>query len=64
MVRTELWRKLPAEDRDGLFASAAGSPPVGRAGEPEDIAEAHLYLMRGGCSTGSVVVVDGRGVPV
>ncbi|MER7982486.1 SDR family oxidoreductase [Streptomyces sp. NPDC095817] len=64
VVRTELWRELPAEDRDGLFASAAASLPVGRAGEPEDIAEAYLYLMRGGYSTGSVVVVDGGGVLV
>ncbi|MFJ8995314.1 SDR family oxidoreductase [Streptomyces sp. NPDC102279] len=64
VVRTELWRDLPAQDREGLFASAAGSLPVGRAGEPEDIAEAYLYLMRGGYSTGSVVVVDGGGVLV
>lgn len=64
VVRTELWRDLPTEDRDGLFASAAGSLPVGRPGEPEDIAEAYLYLMRGGYTTGSVVVVDGGGVLV
>lgn len=45
--------------RDALFKSAIGSLPVGRVGEPEDVAEAYLYLMRGGYSTGSVVVVDG-----
>ncbi|MFI6403711.1 SDR family oxidoreductase [Streptomyces sp. NPDC050548] len=59
LVRTELWRELPDEDRDGLFASVAGSLPVGRIGEPADVAEAYLYLMRGGYSTGSTVVVDG-----
>ncbi|MET9408513.1 SDR family oxidoreductase [Streptomyces sp. NPDC002935] len=64
VVRTELWRDLPEEDRDGLFTSAAASLPVGRVGEPEDIAEAYLYLMRGGYSTGSVVVVDGGAVLV
>ena len=64
VVRTELWRELPTRERDGLFASAAESLPVGRVGEPEEIAEAYLYLMRGGFSTGSVVVVDGGTVLV
>ncbi len=59
VVRTELWRELDAEDRDALFESVAGSLPVGRIGEPADVAEAYLYLMRGGFSTGSTVVVDG-----
>ncbi|MGW7425036.1 SDR family oxidoreductase [Streptomyces sp. NPDC054813] len=61
VVRTELWRELPEADRDGLFRSSAESLPVGRVGEPADVAEAYLYLMRGGYSTGSVVVVDGGG---
>jgi NAD(P)-dependent dehydrogenase (short-subunit alcohol dehydrogenase family) len=42
----------------------AGSLPVGRVGEPTDVAEAYLYLMRGGYSTGSVVTVDGGGTLV
>jgi NAD(P)-dependent dehydrogenase (short-subunit alcohol dehydrogenase family) len=33
--------------------------PVGRVGEPEDIAEAYLYRMKTGCSTGETIVVDG-----
>ena len=64
VVRTELWRDLPEADRNGLFDSAAKSLPVGRIGEPEDIAEAYLYLMRGAYTTGSVVVVDGGTVLV
>ncbi|MFE2881414.1 SDR family oxidoreductase [Streptomyces graminifolii] len=59
VVRTELWRELDAGDRDALFESVAGSLPVGRIGESADVAEAYLYLMRGGFSTGSTVVVDG-----
>ncbi|WP_328827529.1 MULTISPECIES: SDR family oxidoreductase [unclassified Streptomyces] len=59
VVRTELWREMDTEDRDALFESVAGSLPVGRIGEPADVAEAYLYLMRGGFSTGSTVVVDG-----
>nr|WSY50327.1 SDR family oxidoreductase [Streptomyces sp. NBC_00886] len=64
VVRTELWREMGDEHRDGLFESVAGSLPVGRVGDPEDIAEAHLYLTRGGYATGSTVVVDGGTVLV
>ncbi|MGW2747245.1 SDR family oxidoreductase [Streptomyces sp. NPDC001450] len=64
VVRTELWRELPEGDREGLFRSSAESLPVGRVGEPADVAEAYLYLMRGGYSTGSVVTVDGGGLLV
>jgi NAD(P)-dependent dehydrogenase (short-subunit alcohol dehydrogenase family) len=64
IVRTELWRDLPEADRDILFKSAAESLPAGRIGEPADVAEAYLYLMRGAYSTGSVVVVDGGTVLV
>jgi NAD(P)-dependent dehydrogenase (short-subunit alcohol dehydrogenase family) len=64
VVRTELWRELPEAAREELFRSSAESLPVGRMGEPADVAEAYLYLMRGGYSTGSVVVVDGGGTLV
>ncbi|MFC1406851.1 MULTISPECIES: SDR family oxidoreductase [Streptacidiphilus] len=64
VVRTDLWRDLPQANREGLFASAAESLPVGRIGEPADVAEAYLYLMRGAYTTGSVVVVDGGTVLV
>ena len=64
VVRTELWRDLPEADRNRRYESAAASLPMGRVGTPEDVAEAYLYLMRGGFSTGSVVVVDGGGLLV
>ncbi|MFK0157270.1 SDR family oxidoreductase [Streptomyces sp. NPDC090493] len=64
VVRTELWRGLPETVREELYRSSAESLPVGRMGEPADVAEAYLYLMRGGYSTGSVVVVDGGGTLV
>ncbi|MGW4513939.1 SDR family oxidoreductase [Streptomyces sp. NPDC004393] len=64
LVRTELWREMTGEDRDALFEGATASLPVGRVGTPEDVAEAYLYLMRGGYSTGSMVVVDGGGLLV
>ncbi|MFE7972621.1 SDR family oxidoreductase [Streptomyces shenzhenensis] len=64
LVRTDLWREMSRDDRAGLFESSAAALPVGRVGTPEDVAEAYLYLMRGGYSTGSVVVVDGGGLLV
>ncbi|MBY8341684.1 SDR family oxidoreductase [Streptomyces spinosirectus] len=64
IVRTDLWRDLPPAEREGLYASMAGTLPVGRIGEATDIAEAYLYLMRGGYSTGSIVTVDGGGTLV
>ena len=39
-------------------------PPVGRVGEAEDIAQAYLFLMQEGFSTGQTVVVDGGTVLV
>jgi NAD(P)-dependent dehydrogenase (short-subunit alcohol dehydrogenase family) len=33
--------------------------PLPRAGNPDEVAEAYLYLMRGSYSTGQVLIVDG-----
>ena len=33
--------------------------PLARAGQPEEAAEAYLYLMAGGYTTGQVLLVDG-----
>lgn len=48
VVRTELWRRPPESVREELFRSSAESLPVGRTGEPADVAEAYLCLMPGG----------------
>jgi NAD(P)-dependent dehydrogenase (short-subunit alcohol dehydrogenase family) len=58
VVRTPLWR-------GGLeYDETARQLPVQRVGEPEDIAEAYVYLMNQGYSTGSIVSVDGGHVLV
>jgi NAD(P)-dependent dehydrogenase (short-subunit alcohol dehydrogenase family) len=64
VVRTDLLLNLPEDLRDHLVKTATETLPVGRIGEPEDVAEAYLYLMRGGYSTGTIVRVDGGGVLV
>ena len=35
--------------------------PIARIGEPTEVAEAYLYLMRAGYTTGQVLLVDGGG---
>jgi NAD(P)-dependent dehydrogenase (short-subunit alcohol dehydrogenase family) len=58
VVRTPLWP-------DGFdYEAAAESLPVGRIGEPEDIAEAYVFLMNQHYATGSIVTVGGGNVLV
>src|SRR5580658_3257091 len=64
MVRTNLWQNMGAEEREALFESVGKSLPVGRVGEASDIAQAYLFLMQEGFSTGQTVVVDGGTVLV
>jgi NAD(P)-dependent dehydrogenase (short-subunit alcohol dehydrogenase family) len=58
-VDTELWHRLPAAERLATFERSGARLPVGRVGKPEDVAEAYLYLMKAGFSTGETIVVDG-----
>jgi NAD(P)-dependent dehydrogenase (short-subunit alcohol dehydrogenase family) len=64
LVRTELWGNMAAADRETMYRDAGQRLPVGRVGEPDDIAETYLYLMREAFSTGQVIVVDGGAVLV
>ncbi len=64
MVKTELWRTIPEADREAMFHQRGSQLPVGRVGEPDDLAQAYLYLMRESFSTGQVIVVDGGAVLV
>jgi len=50
---------MTEDDRNELFEKAGQGLPVGRVGEPEDLAETYLYLMRERFSTGAMIVVDG-----
>lgn len=64
IVRTDLWRDMPEQERNELFEKVGRALPVGRVGEPEDLAEAYLYLMRERFSTGAMIVVDGGSILV
>jgi NAD(P)-dependent dehydrogenase (short-subunit alcohol dehydrogenase family) len=60
-VRTPLWRDIEEEAREALFASAGAKLLTGRVGESQEIAEAYLFLMQSGFTTGHKLVLDGGG---
>src|SRR5579863_3609068 len=64
VVRTNLWQSMSVPERERLYESVGKSLPVGRVGEAHDIAQAYLFLMQEGFSTGQTVVVDGGTVLV
>jgi NAD(P)-dependent dehydrogenase (short-subunit alcohol dehydrogenase family) len=61
VVRTPLWSGMSPQD---LYDATAKVLPVGRVGEPSDIAAAYVYLMNQEYATGSIVAVDGGHVLV
>jgi len=64
VVRTNLWQNMSSSEREQLFESVGRRLPVGRVGEAHDIAQAYVFLMQEGFSTGQTVVVDGGTVLV
>jgi NAD(P)-dependent dehydrogenase (short-subunit alcohol dehydrogenase family) len=64
VVRTNLWQDIPEKERETMYQNIAKTLPVGRVGEASDIAQAYLFLMNEGFSTGQIVVVDGGTVLV
>ena len=62
VIETPIWDDLPIEKRKALFESTASHLPVGRIGQPKDIANAVLFVMTTSFVTGSTVRVDGGGV--
>ncbi len=57
-IRTGVWSFIPAEQREERFKRMGERLPLKRIGEPDEVAEAYLYLMRGGYTTGQVLRVD------
>ncbi|BAI75602.1 short-chain dehydrogenase/reductase SDR (plasmid) [Azospirillum sp. B510] len=61
LIETPLWSGLPEDKREAMFAGAAQRLPARRVGQPEDIANAVLFLATTPFATGSTVRVDGGG---
>ncbi|PYF77450.1 SDR family oxidoreductase [Pedobacter nutrimenti] len=58
-VRTNLLANMPEPDREALFNKIGSQLLTGKVGDADDLAEAYVYLMRGGFTTGQVIVADG-----
>jgi NAD(P)-dependent dehydrogenase (short-subunit alcohol dehydrogenase family) len=63
-VRTNLLSGMSTADREVFFNQVGSKLLTGRVGDPKDLAEAYLYLMRGSFTTGQIIVVDGGSVLV
>jgi len=61
LVATPLWAGMNEEKRSAMFAGAAERLPARRVGQPEDLANAIVYLVTTPFATGSTVLVDGGG---
>lgn len=59
LTDTEAWSRIPDDIREGMYAASAASTPVGRIGQPEDVAEAVLACIQNGFLTGLVLPCDG-----
>ena len=60
-VATEIFQGLPEGIRQTEEARFAGQP-LPRIGQPTEVAQAYLYLMKCGYTTGQVLQVDGGGM--
>jgi len=60
MIRTEIWDAfLPAEGREATMAKMTARQLIPRIGEPDETAQAYLYCMKAGYTTGQVLYVEG-----
>lgn len=57
LVMTERTHQMPEE----MVKAFTARLPLPRAAEPSEVAEAYIYLMKGGYTTGQVLKVDGGG---
>ena len=64
LVATPLWSGLGDADRRAMFEGAAKQLPARRVGQPEDIAQAILFVASNPFVTGTTVTVDGGGTIV
>ncbi|MBB5041179.1 SDR family oxidoreductase [Shinella fusca] len=58
-VDTPIWSFVAGDAKAATLQAMAERLPVGRVGQPEDIADAILFLMQNGFTTGSVLHVEG-----
>jgi NAD(P)-dependent dehydrogenase (short-subunit alcohol dehydrogenase family) len=58
-VESKIWESVAGDAKDATLAAMAKRLPVGRIGQPADIADAICFLMHNGFTTGTVLHVEG-----
>ncbi|MBB3611107.1 SDR family oxidoreductase [Rhizobium sp. BK602] len=58
-VDTPIWTFVAGDKKDETLSAMAKRLPVGRVGQPEDIADAIGFLMGNGFTTGTILHVEG-----
>jgi NAD(P)-dependent dehydrogenase (short-subunit alcohol dehydrogenase family) len=58
-VDTTIWTQVAGDRKAEMLAAMAERLPVGRVGQPEDIADAISFLIGNGFSTGTTLHVEG-----
>jgi NAD(P)-dependent dehydrogenase (short-subunit alcohol dehydrogenase family) len=58
-VDTPIWSNVAGDAKDATLQAMAERLPVGRIGEPADIADAIAFLMGNRFTTGTVLHVEG-----
>jgi NAD(P)-dependent dehydrogenase (short-subunit alcohol dehydrogenase family) len=61
LIDTPLYARMSEADRTAMFERTAARLPARRVGQPEDIAQAIVFLATNPFATGSTVTVDGGG---
>jgi len=59
VVETELWNSMPKEQVAAFMKSASEKQLVKHIADPDEVAEAYLFLMKCGYITGQRIEVDG-----
>ena len=64
IIDTNLWNNMNEADREGFFNHLENTLLLKRVGQPEDIAQAFVYLMKQTYTTGQSLIIDGGAVLV
>ncbi|MBB1612764.1 dehydrogenase [Pseudomonas sp. UMC65] len=62
VTATEAYAGMPEDAREAMFARTAANLPVGRVGQPDEVAAAFILAMENGFISGSLIDVDGGGL--
>ena len=59
VIDTPWWDAFPEEQKQAMFADYAAKTPVGRVGQPEDVAKAIAFLIDDSFMSGHMLICDG-----